>query len=89
MTRNSILKRTPSLCRAKRYYFDERDGSQLIRDQEGLELDGIEAAKREALLALPDIARFAPQPEPPSRPEAIRRLMMAALQYRIAVDGSR
>ncbi len=40
-----------------RYYFDEHDGDTFTKDEEGLELDGIEAARAEARKALPDIAR--------------------------------
>ena len=40
-----------------RYYFDEYDGYTVTQDDEGLELDGIEAARAEARKALPDIAR--------------------------------
>ncbi len=40
-----------------RYYFDEYDGDDFFQDDEGLELDGIEAARAEARKALPDIAR--------------------------------
>lgn len=40
-----------------RYYFDIQDGEQFSRDEQGMELDGLEAAKREAAAALPDIAR--------------------------------
>ena len=40
-----------------RYYFDEYDGDTVMQDDEGLELDGIEAARAEARKALPDIAR--------------------------------
>ena len=40
-----------------RYYFDEYDGDTVTQDDEGLELDGIEAARAEARKALPDIAR--------------------------------
>jgi hypothetical protein len=40
-----------------RYFFDTYDGDRFIRDDEGLELRNIEAAKAEAQKALPDIAR--------------------------------
>lgn len=39
------------------YYFDARDGDELIRDQVGLEFDGIEAARDEATRGLVDIAK--------------------------------
>ncbi|HVI80308.1 MAG TPA: hypothetical protein VM715_19560 [Candidatus Acidoferrum sp.] len=41
------------------YYFDTRDGPDFIRDEIGLELDGIEAARREATLGLADFAKDA------------------------------
>jgi hypothetical protein len=40
-----------------RYYFDIHDGRILTRDQDGLELKDIEAAKDEAVRALPGIAK--------------------------------
>jgi hypothetical protein len=40
-----------------RYYFDVSDGDTFTKDDVGLELDGIEAARAEARKALPDIAR--------------------------------
>jgi len=40
-----------------RYFFDTYDGETITEDDEGLELEGIEAARREALAALPDMAR--------------------------------
>ncbi|MCB5177060.1 MULTISPECIES: DUF6894 family protein [Microvirga] len=39
-----------------RYFFDTYDGERFFRDEEGLELDGLEAARREARRALPDMA---------------------------------
>lgn len=41
----------------KKYYFDIRDGSQSIRDDEGAELPNIESARREATTTLSEIAR--------------------------------
>lgn len=41
----------------KRYYFDIRDGSQFIRDDEGVELANIESARQEATAALSEISR--------------------------------
>ncbi|WP_445219600.1 DUF6894 family protein [Bradyrhizobium sp. Pa8] len=41
----------------KRYYFDIRDGSQFIRDDEGVELPDIESARQEATAALSEITR--------------------------------
>jgi hypothetical protein len=40
-----------------RYYFDIQDGDKILNDTEGLELDGIEAARREAMRALPEMAK--------------------------------
>ena len=40
-----------------RYYFDSIDGGPVLLDEEGLELDGFEAARREALSGLADFAR--------------------------------
>ena len=34
------------------YYFDIRDGDRFTRDEAGLELDGIDAVRREAMRAL-------------------------------------
>jgi hypothetical protein len=42
-----------------RYFFDIQDGDRILNDTEGLELDGIEAARLEAIRALPDMARDA------------------------------
>ncbi|KRR02058.1 DUF6894 family protein [Bradyrhizobium valentinum] len=41
----------------KRYYFDIRDGSQFIRDDEGAELPNIDSAREEATTALSEMAR--------------------------------
>jgi hypothetical protein len=63
-----VPNRTDDLCEASylepqlidevgysmtRYYFDTRDGAEFIRDELGIELDGIEAARDEASAALP------------------------------------
>ncbi|WP_247514067.1 hypothetical protein [Bradyrhizobium sp. 157] len=40
-----------------RYYFDVREGDDVISDDEGLELSGIEAAWVEAVHSLADILR--------------------------------
>jgi hypothetical protein len=42
-----------------RYFFDTYDGSRLVSDNEGLELQNIDMAKAEAQKALPDLARDA------------------------------
>jgi len=35
-----------------RYFFDTRDGADFVRDEIGIELDGVEAARDEATGAL-------------------------------------
>jgi hypothetical protein len=40
-----------------RYFFDIHDGERFVPDRIGLELDGPEAAKAEAVKALPDIVK--------------------------------
>jgi hypothetical protein len=42
-----------------RYFFDTHDGAKFIRDEEGLELDGIESARDEATRGLADLAKDA------------------------------
>jgi uncharacterized protein DUF6894 len=44
-----------TLCMA-RYYFDLRDGKELVVDEEGIELLGIEAVQEEATRALAGLA---------------------------------
>ena len=41
------------------YFFDSHDGDDFIRDEEGVELDGLEAARDEATAALAGIAKDA------------------------------
>lgn len=41
----------------KRYYFDMRDGDEVIPDEEGMELATMKAVQREAALALVDLTR--------------------------------
>jgi hypothetical protein len=73
------------------YFFDTRDGADLIRDEEGVELDGMEAARDEATRGLADLAKDA-------LPGAMRRelavevrdagdqaLLRAALWFEVAV----
>jgi len=43
----------------KRYFFDLRDGDELTRDDEGLELSTTEAVQEEAARSLADMARDA------------------------------
>jgi hypothetical protein len=72
------------------YFFDTRDGPELLRDEEGLELDGIQQAK-EAARGLLDLARdLIPGSE--SRDLAIEvrdgrnvPLLRAALSFEVAV----
>lgn len=40
-----------------RFYFDVHKGTELIPDDEGLELDGLEAAEREATQTAVDLGR--------------------------------
>lgn len=42
-----------------RYYFDTGDGGDYVRDEIGIELDGIPAARDEATRGLVDFAREA------------------------------
>lgn len=42
-----------------RYFFDTYDGSRLISDAEGIELESLDMARIEAQKALPDLARDA------------------------------
>jgi hypothetical protein len=73
------------------YFFDTRDGADLIRDEEGVELDSMEAARDEATRGLADLAKDA-------LPGAMRRelavevrdggdqaLLRAALWFEVAV----
>ena len=73
------------------YFFDTRDNSDLIRDETGLDLDGLEAARDEATRGLADLAKD-------TLPGAIRRelavevrdegdheVLRAALWFEVAV----
>ena len=42
-----------------RYFFDTRDGDTFIRDDEGIDFDGVEKARDEATRGLADMARDA------------------------------
>jgi hypothetical protein len=77
-----------------RYFFDTRDGADFVRDEEGLELDGLEAAREEATRGLTDLAKEV-------LPGATRRelavevrdqdnhaLLKAALQFEVAGPAS-
>jgi hypothetical protein len=59
------------------YFFDTRDGPDFVRDELGVELDGIEAARDEATRGLADLARDA-------LPGAMRREL--AVEVRDAAD---
>ena len=71
-----------------RYFFDSRDGDHFIRDDEGVELDGIETARKEAATVLAYIARDT-IPKSERRELAIevrddsRQLFRAALRFEI------
>ena len=41
-----------------RYYFDEYDGDAVFQDEDGIQLDGIEAARAELRKSLPDLDRY-------------------------------
>jgi hypothetical protein len=49
-----------------RYFFDTHDGNHFVRDELGLELDGIPEARDEATRGMADLAKFA-------LPGAVRR----------------
>jgi hypothetical protein len=59
------------------YFFDTRDGPEFVRDELGIELDGIEAARDAATRGLADLARDA-------LPGALRREL--AVEVRDASD---
>jgi hypothetical protein len=42
-----------------RYFFDTRDGAHFIRDDLGIDLDGLEAVRHEATRGLADLAKDA------------------------------
>jgi hypothetical protein len=73
------------------YFFDTSDGSELLRDEEGVELDGIQQARNEATRALVDLARdVIPGSETGELAIEVRdrrnvRLLRAALSFEIAV----
>ena len=45
------------MCSMPRFYFDVDDGERRTRDEEGLVLDDLAAASREAVKVLPEVAR--------------------------------
>jgi len=74
-----------------RYFFDSRNGDHFVRDDEGVELDGIEAARDQATLALRDLAKDAIPKETRRefvievRDEAGRQLIRASLWFEVQV----
>ena len=40
-----------------RFYFDIADGENSVRDTDGIDLSGLDEARKEALRVLPDVAR--------------------------------
>jgi hypothetical protein len=51
--------RGKGLVNMSRYYFDMRQGNEIVSDEEGLELSIIEAVQEEAARSLADMARDA------------------------------
>jgi hypothetical protein len=74
-----------------RYFFDTRDGSELIRDEQGIELDDIESARHEATRGLADLAKdVIPSSERRElaievRDDADHALLRAALWFEVAI----
>jgi hypothetical protein len=74
-----------------RYFFDGRDGLELIRDEEGIELEDIQAARNEATRGLADLTRdVLPGSERRElaievRDEANAALLRAALTFEVAI----
>ena len=57
-----------------RYYFDLRDGGELVTDEEGIVLGNLGAVREEAVLALADLARETLQNfDGAQKPPAVRR----------------
>ncbi len=48
---------SPPAAKTYRLYFDTDDGTTYVADEEGLELEGVEAARIQAQNALADMAR--------------------------------
>ena len=73
-----------------RFFFDTRDGDRFIRDDEGIELDGIEAARDQATRGLRDLAKDA-IPKATRRELAVevrdgsRQLIRASLSFEVRV----
>jgi hypothetical protein len=74
-----------------RYFFDTRDGADFIRDEIGIELVGIEAARNEATRGLADFARdvipgsVRRELAVECRDEGDHDVLRAALWYEVAV----
>jgi hypothetical protein len=72
-----------------RYYFDVYDGQSHLTDEEGLELDGIESVRVEAIRTLPEIAKdLLPNCDERSivvaaRDESGQTVLMAALSLNV------
>lgn len=58
-----------------RYYFDLRDGNELARDEEGLELPSVKRVKQEAAKTLADMVR-----------DAVLRDMTNGLARQLAIE---
>ena len=56
-----------------RYFFDTDDGDQSLRDEDGLDLPHVEAAREAALDVLPDMARD-------KMPDGDRRTFVASVR---------
>jgi hypothetical protein len=58
-----------------RYYFDMREGDEIVPDNEGMELDALETVQEEAARSLADMAR-----------DAIRKRNCARHPHQMAID---
>jgi hypothetical protein len=74
-----------------RYFFDTRDGDHLVRDELGLELDGIEQARDEATRGMADLAKDSlpgadrRELSVQVRDDADRDVLRASLWFEVAV----
>jgi hypothetical protein len=84
----------PLFCGMPLYYFDTRDGDDFVRDEIGIELGGVEAARDEATRGLADFARDAlpgsvrRELAVECRDEADRDVLRAALWFELALVGA-
>ncbi len=76
-----------------RYFFDTNTGNSLIEDEEGVELDGTEAARLQAQTALADMARDVVPGDGPRRTitvrvrdETGRTVLRAALSLTVEIE---